>query len=51
MSKHGGVVSSYTHTQQQIDHYANQYNPNNSAYDARVENEERTKEEAHQDKE
>ena len=31
MSK-GRGVSSYTHTQQQLDHYANQHNPNNDAY-------------------
>lgn len=31
MSK-GHGVSSYTHTQQQLDDYANQHNPNNSAY-------------------
>ena len=32
MSKHGHGVSSYTHNQSQRDHYANQHNPNNSAY-------------------
>ena len=37
MSK-GHGVSSYTHTQQQRDHYSNQYNPNNSAYSARNDN-------------
>jgi len=31
MSK-GGGVSGYTHTQQQLDDYANQHNPNNDAY-------------------
>ena len=31
MSK-GHGVSSYTHTQQQLDAYANQHNPNNQAY-------------------
>lgn len=31
MSK-GHGVSSYTHTQQQRDDYANQHNPNNHAY-------------------
>ena len=31
MSK-GKGVSSYTHTQQQLDDYANQHNPNNQAY-------------------
>ena len=31
MSK-GKRVSSYTHTQKQLDNYANQHNPNNHAY-------------------
>ena len=31
MSK-GNGVSSYTHTQQQLDDYANQHNPNNHAF-------------------
>lgn len=31
MSK-GNGVSGYTHTQQQLDDYANQHNPNNHAY-------------------
>ena len=31
MSK-GHGVSGHTHTQQQLDHFANQHNPNNSAY-------------------
>ena len=31
MSK-GHGVSSHTHTQQQLDDYANQHNPNNHAY-------------------
>ena len=31
MAKKGGV-SSKTHTKQQLDHYANQHNPNNKAY-------------------
>lgn len=31
MSK-GRGVSSYTHTQKQLDDYANQHNPNNHAY-------------------
>lgn len=30
----GKGVSGYTHTQQQIDHYANQHNPNSSDYKA-----------------
>lgn len=33
-----GKVSSYTHTQQQLNHYANQHNPNNSAYKANYVN-------------
>jgi len=33
MSKSHGV-SSKTHTQQQLNHYANQHNPNNAAYRA-----------------
>jgi hypothetical protein len=37
MSK-GHGVSSYTHTQQQMDHYANQHNPNNSANWAEQDN-------------
>lgn len=37
MSK-GRGVSSYTHTQQQLDHYANQHNPNNAAYQAEMDN-------------
>lgn len=37
MSKNHGV-SSNTHTQQQVNHYANQNNPNNSAYRANMNN-------------
>lgn len=37
MSKRGGV-SSYTHTQQQLDDYANQNNPNNDAYQEDLDN-------------
>lgn len=37
MSKSNGV-SSNTHTKQQIDHYANQYNPNNGAHQANNNN-------------
>ena len=37
MSK-GHGVSSYTHTQQQLDDYANQHNPNNDAYWDRMDN-------------
>ena len=36
MSK--GRVSAKTHTQKQLDDYANQHNPNNKAYRARVAN-------------
>lgn len=32
-------VSSKTHTQKELDDYANQHNPNNKAYQARIENE------------
>lgn len=39
MSKNNrGGVSSYTHTRQQINNYANQHNPNNSAYRANHNN-------------
>ena len=34
MSKNNRGVSSYTHTQQQRDHYANQHNTNNGSYRA-----------------
>ena len=37
MSK-GHGVSSHTHTQQQINNYANQHNPNNSAHQANNNN-------------
>ena len=37
MSK-GRGVSSYTHTQQQLDYYANQHNPNNAAHKADRDN-------------
>ena len=43
MAKNGHGVSSYTHTQGQRDHYANQHNPNNNAYQARIANEKATK--------
>ena len=36
MAKKG--VSSKTHSQKQLDDYANQHNPNNKAYHARVAN-------------
>ena len=37
MSK-GHGVSGKTHTQQQLNHYANQHNPNNVAYQANNNN-------------
>ena len=36
-------VSSKTHTQKQLNDYANQHNPNNKAYQARIANEKATK--------
>lgn len=39
----GKGVSSKTHTQQQLNDFANQHNPNNKAYKANQENQERTK--------
>lgn len=36
-------VSSKTHTQKQLDNYANQHNPNNKAYRARIANDKMTK--------
>lgn len=36
-------VSSKTHTQQQLNDYANQHNPNNKAYKVRVSNDQKTK--------
>lgn len=38
MGKGGHGVSGYTHTQAQLDHYANQHNPNNDAYQADLDN-------------
>ena len=38
MSKGGHGVSGYTHTQAQLDNYANQHNPNNEAYQAEQDN-------------
>lgn len=38
MRKNGHGVSSKTHSQNQRDHYANQNNPNNSAYRANQNN-------------
>ncbi|WP_258877065.1 hypothetical protein [Candidatus Xianfuyuplasma coldseepsis] len=37
MAKRGGV-SGHTHTQQQLDDYANQNNPNNDAYQDDLDN-------------
>lgn len=42
MSKKKGV-SSKTHTQQQLNDYANQNNPNNKAYQSRIANDKKTK--------
>ena len=36
-------VSSKTHSQKQLDDYANQHNPNSKAYQARLANDKRTK--------
>ena len=36
-------VSSKTHTQKQLNDYANQHNPNNKAYEARIANDKMTK--------
>ncbi len=36
MSKHG--VSGHTHTREQLNDYANQHNPNNSAYQSNWDN-------------
>ena len=38
-----GKVSSKTHTKKQLDDFANQNNPNNKAYRARVNNDKLTK--------
>ena len=38
MSKGGHGVSGYSHSQHQLDDYANQHNPNNSAYQAALDN-------------
>ena len=42
MAKKNGV-SGKTHTQQQLNDYANQHNPNNKAYQARKANDSQTK--------
>lgn len=39
-------VSAKTHTQKQLDDYANQHNPNNKAYQIRIANEKKTKKSA-----
>lgn len=39
-------VSAKTHTQKQLDDYANQRNPNDKAYQARIANEKKTKKSA-----
>ena len=36
-------LSSKTHTQKELDNYANQHNPNNKAYKVRVANDQATK--------
>lgn len=41
MAKKG--VSSKTHSQKQLDDYANQHNPNNKAYKARMSNRQKSK--------
>lgn len=38
MTKGNGRLSSYTHTQQQMNNHSNQYNPNNSAHKANANN-------------
>ena len=38
MSKNGNGVSGHTHTQSQLNDYANQNNPNNSAHQANLDN-------------
>lgn len=38
MSNRQHGVSGYTHTQEQLDNYANQHNPNNDAYQADLDN-------------
>ena len=42
MAKKSGV-SSKTHTQQQLNDYSNQNNPNNKEYKARIANDKKTK--------
>lgn len=38
MSKHGTGVSKYTHTRNQLNHYANQHNSNNATYQKNADN-------------
>lgn len=38
MGKGGRRVSGHTHTQTQLNNYANQHNPNNNAYQANLNN-------------
>ena len=38
MSKCNGGVSSHTHSKSELDHYANQHNPNSDAYKAENDN-------------
>lgn len=38
MSKGSKSVSSYTHSKSQLNNYANQHNPNNSAYRSNLNN-------------
>ena len=47
MAKSKGV-SSKTHTQKQLDDYANQHNPNNKAYWANVQNKKANRKESGQ---
>ena len=46
MAKSKGV-SGKTHTQGQLDDYANQYNPNSKAYQARVANDKKNAKKKH----
>ena len=45
MAKGGRGVSGNTHTPAQCDHYANQNNPNNAAYQANLDNHANSREE------
>ena len=46
MAKTNKGVSSKTHTQKQLDDYANQHNPNNKAYRANQQNKKATSKKA-----